>query len=93
MEIHIYPAPFGKKNFLNPILCSRIHGPCISSNLERLDFDYAECLISRCWPPMASTFLSRCQLWPNPQTLQDIVNKECHLVPIGHKLGNHEEEE
>lgn len=42
---------------------------------------------------MASTFLSRCQLWPNPQTLQDIVNKECHLVPIGHKLGNHEEEE
>lgn len=86
-------STFWKKTFLNPILGSRIHGPCISSNLECLDFDYAECLISRCWPPMASTFLSRCQLWPNPQTLQDIVNKECHLVPIGHKLGNHEEEE
>lgn len=42
---------------------------------------------------MASTFLSRCQLWPNRQILQDIVNKECHLVAIGHKLGNHEEEE
>lgn len=86
-------STFWKRMFLNPILGSRIHGPCISSNLENLDFDCAECIISRCWPPMASTFLSRCQLWPNRQILQDIVNKECHLVAIGHKLGNHEEEE
>lgn len=86
-------STFWKNTFFNPILGSRIHGPCISSNLESLDFDCAECIISRCWPPMASTFLSRCQLWPNPQILQDIVNKECHLVAIGHKLGNHEEEE
>lgn len=87
------PSIFWKKRYFNPISGSRIHGPCISSNLECLDFDYTESIFSRCWPPRASTFFSRCQLWPNPKVLQDIVNKGCHLVPIGHKLGYHEEEE
>lgn len=80
-----------KNLLLNPI-AGRIHGPCISCNFD-LNYDLTECFISKCWPPMASTFFSRCQLWPNRQILRDIVNNGCHLVPIGHKLGNHEEEE
>lgn len=79
-----------KNRLLNPI-AGRIHGPCISC--KGLNYDFTECFISRCWPPMTSTFSSRCQLWPNHQILRDIVNNGCHLVPKGHKLGNHEEEE
>lgn len=82
-----------KKLLLYPNSGFRIHGPCISINLECIEFDYTESLISKCWPPMTSTFSSRCQLWPNHEILRDIVNNGCHLVPIGHKLGNHEEEE
>lgn len=80
---------------MNPTFGGRIHGPCIFSDFGDVKFDVAVCLISECWPPIASKFVSRCHLWPNSHILHDIVNKGhgCHLVPIGHKLGNHEEAE
>lgn len=84
-----------KNDNFNPTFGGRIHGPCIFSDIGDVEFDFAVCLISKYWPPIASKFVSRCHLWPNPQTLHDIINMShgCHLVPIGHKLGNHEKEE
>lgn len=84
-----------KNHILNRTFGGRIHGPCIFSDIDDVDFDFAVCLISECWSPIASKFVSRCHLWPNPQMLHDIVKKShvCHLVPIGHKLGSHEKEE
>lgn len=69
------------------------HGPCIATNVPYFVFDRVMCIKSDFWPPVASSFVSRCKSWPKPCILKEIVKNGCHLVPIGHKLGNHEKEE
>lgn len=70
-----------------------IHGPCVAMNVPFSVIDGVECMRSEFWPPSASSFKKRCQLWPEPSILHDIVRNGCHLVPIGHKLGIHGKEE
>ncbi|XP_065944012.1 uncharacterized protein [Magallana gigas] len=77
---------------------SRIHGPCSTStegseNYLTLDHDEANCFVSDVWPPSASSWIDRCHSWPPLHVVNDIVRNGCHFVAIGHKLGNHEDNE
>ncbi|XP_062611212.1 uncharacterized protein LOC134273061 [Saccostrea cucullata] len=69
------------------------HGPCASRILAGLEFDFAFCFASDFWPPPAASWIDRCHSWPQPPVVCDIIRSGCHFVPIGHKLGNHEDHE
>ncbi|XP_061179473.1 uncharacterized protein LOC133188110 [Saccostrea echinata] len=68
-------------------------GPCNSYNIGELEVDIAHCFASNLWPPSALPWIDRCTTWPRPEVLRDIVSNGCHFVAIGHKLGNHEDDE
>nr|XP_022298621.1 uncharacterized protein LOC111107632 [Crassostrea virginica] len=73
---------------------STVHGPCISGRLSGgSEYDYAHCFVSDFWPPSAYSWTDRCQSWPPPNVVNDIVRSGCHFVAIGHKLGNHADNE
>ncbi|XP_052691017.1 uncharacterized protein LOC128168898 [Crassostrea angulata] len=72
---------------------SRVHGPCSSGTDGPLQYDHAHCFVSDFWPPSASSWIERCHSWPPPHVAVDIVRNGCHFVAIGHKLGNHEDNE
>ncbi|XP_052708609.1 uncharacterized protein LOC128183574 [Crassostrea angulata] len=70
------------------------HGPC-SSGLYggELKYDHAHCFVSDFWPPSASSWIDRCHSWPPRQVVSEIIRNGCHFVAIGHKLGNHADNE
>ncbi|XP_062604088.1 uncharacterized protein LOC134265880 [Saccostrea cucullata] len=70
-----------------------IHGPCKSGTFLGVEFDDAICFASDFWPPSAQAWIDRCHSWPSPHVVDDIVRNGCHFVAIGHKLGNHAENE
>lgn len=71
-----------------------IHGPCFSGKLfDVFDYDIAVCIACDFWPPSAISWIDRCHTWPPISVVNDIVRNGCHFVPIGHKLGNHEDNE
>nr|XP_022308614.1 uncharacterized protein LOC111114553 isoform X2 [Crassostrea virginica] len=70
-----------------------VHGPCTSGTLITREYDYAHCFVSDFWPPSASSWIDRCHSWPPSPVVNDIVRSGCHFVPIGHKLGNHPDQE
>nr|XP_022298631.1 uncharacterized protein LOC111107639 [Crassostrea virginica] len=72
---------------------SMVHGPCSSGIHGGLEYDHAYCFVSDFWPPSASSLTDRCQSWPPPHVVDDIVRSGCHFVAIGHKLGNHADNE
>ena len=65
----------------------KTHGPCKSGRVSNKDYDHAHCLKSDFWPPISSSWISRCHAWPSPRVVDKIVRSGCHLVPIGHKYG------
>ncbi|XP_052710053.1 uncharacterized protein LOC128184554 [Crassostrea angulata] len=69
------------------------HGPCSSGSHGGVECDHALCFISDFWPPSASSWIDRCQSWPPPHVVNDIIRNGCHFVAIGHKLGNHTDNE
>ncbi|XP_062570979.1 uncharacterized protein LOC134233001 [Saccostrea cucullata] len=69
------------------------HGPCGGGYRGITEFDYAFCFQCDFWPPSANSWIDRCRFWPKPQIVHEIVRNGCHFVPIGHKLGNHEDHE
>nr|XP_034328047.1 uncharacterized protein LOC105319340 [Crassostrea gigas] len=69
------------------------HGPCGSGTLDTQDYDDAHCFVSDFWPPSASSWIDRCHSWPPTRVVNDIVRNGCHFVAIGHKLGNHTDNE
>nr|XP_022310088.1 uncharacterized protein LOC111115592 [Crassostrea virginica] len=79
------------------IMCSqknfKTHGPCKSGKVGNIDLDHAHCYFSDFWPPIASSWVNRCHTWPSPNVVDDIIKSGCHLVPIGHKLGKHVDDE
>ncbi|XP_061182377.1 uncharacterized protein LOC133190707 [Saccostrea echinata] len=80
------------------ILCSvssrfHPHGPCVSGIFGTTEYDCANCFVCDFWPPSASSWIDRCDSWPKSHIVDDIVQNGCHVVPIGHKLGNHEHNE
>nr|XP_034325940.1 uncharacterized protein LOC117689299 [Crassostrea gigas] len=70
-----------------------VHGPCRSGTNGRLEYDFAQCFASDFWPPSASSWIDRCHSWPPSHVVNDIVRNGCNFVAIGHKLGNHEDNE
>nr|XP_022297498.1 uncharacterized protein LOC111106909 [Crassostrea virginica] len=73
---------------------STVHGPCSSGRIDGLvEYDDAHCFVSDFWPPSASSWTDRCHSWPPPQVVDDIVQSGCHFVAIGHRLGNHADNE
>ncbi|XP_062620457.1 uncharacterized protein LOC134282037 [Saccostrea cucullata] len=72
---------------------SHVHGPCRSGNFKGIEFDDAYCIPCDFWPPSALAWIDRSYSWPSPGVIDDIIRKGCHFVAIGHKLGNHEENE
>eukprot|EP00105_Crassostrea_gigas_P032310 XP_011455268.1 PREDICTED: uncharacterized protein LOC105347765 [Crassostrea gigas] len=70
-----------------------IHGPCSSGTEGPLEYDEAHCFVSDFWPPSAASWMDRCHSWPPPHVVNEIVRNGCHFVAIGHKLGNHEDNE
>nr|XP_034322894.1 uncharacterized protein LOC117688740 [Crassostrea gigas] len=67
---------------------SSTHGPCNTGTLgSGLEYDEVYCFISKFWPPSAFSWIDRCQVWPQPHVVNDIVRSGCHFVAIGHKLG------
>nr|XP_034333417.1 uncharacterized protein LOC117691426 [Crassostrea gigas]XP_034333418.1 uncharacterized protein LOC117691426 [Crassostrea gigas] len=69
------------------------HGPCGSGSIGNVEYDTAHCFVSDFWPPSASSWIDRCHSWPPPHVVNDIVRNGCHFVAIGHKLGNHTDNE
>nr|XP_022326178.1 uncharacterized protein LOC111126075 isoform X2 [Crassostrea virginica] len=76
---------------------SIIHGPCSSGTIGGhdivLEYDHAHCFVSDFWPPSASSWMDRCQSWPQHHVVHDIIRSGCHFVAIGHKHGNHADNE
>nr|XP_022298647.1 uncharacterized protein LOC111107655 [Crassostrea virginica] len=73
---------------------STVHGPCSSGISDGgFEYDHAHCFVSDFWPPSASSWTDRCHSWPPPQVVNDIVRSGCHFVAIGHKHGNHADNE
>nr|XP_011449532.2 uncharacterized protein LOC105343759 [Crassostrea gigas] len=70
-----------------------LHGPCVRSGLAGEEYDTANCFVSDFWPPSASSWIDRCQKWPDAMVVEDIVRNGCHFVAIGHPLGLHENDE
>ncbi|XP_078319914.1 uncharacterized protein LOC144621105 [Crassostrea virginica] len=69
---------------------STVHGPCSSrGGVGSMEYDYAHCFVSDFWPPLASSWIDRCHSWPLPCIVDDIIRSGCHFVAIGHKQGNH----
>ncbi|XP_065927667.1 uncharacterized protein [Magallana gigas] len=73
---------------------STIRGPCSRGTIDvAFEYDIAHCFVSDFWPPSASSWKDRCHSWPPPHAVNDIVRNGCHFVAIGHKLGNHTDNE
>ncbi|XP_061185818.1 uncharacterized protein LOC133193921 [Saccostrea echinata] len=72
---------------------SKIHGPCVSSTCGQVEYDIAHGFVSDFWPPVASSWIERCQIWPSYHIVTDIFKRGCHFVAIGNKMGNHEDSE
>lgn len=66
----------------------QINGPCASWRHELFAIDIAFSIASAYWPPAASSFAKRCNLWPKPDLVQEIVKSGCHVVPTGPTSGN-----
>nr|XP_034333388.1 uncharacterized protein LOC117691415 [Crassostrea gigas] len=69
------------------------HGPCSSGSYGNVEYDAAHCFVSDFWPPSASSWIDRCHAWPPPHVVNDIIRSGCHFVAIGHKSGNHTDNE
>ncbi|XP_011415117.2 uncharacterized protein [Magallana gigas] len=69
------------------------HGPCGSGIYGSVEYDTAHCFVSDFWPPPASSWIGRCHSWPPFHVVNDIIRNGCHFVAIGHRLGNHTDNE
>lgn len=74
---------------------SAINGPCLSETLGHIKYDFSTCLASDILPPFTASWVHmyRCLSWPPADVVRSIVKNGCHFVPIGHKLGNHKDNE
>ncbi|XP_062583312.1 uncharacterized protein LOC134245065 [Saccostrea cucullata] len=67
-----------------------LHGPCVSGlYFGQKEYDHAHCFACDFWPPSASSWIDRCQSWPQPGIVDNIMQNGCHVVAIGHTQGHH----
>ncbi|XP_061188880.1 uncharacterized protein LOC133197056 [Saccostrea echinata] len=102
-RIKLYGRHYISSSKYRQIMCSTIipnsiiHGPCSSGFFaeEGGEYDIAHSLTSDFWPPSAYQWITRCHSlsWPPAPVVDDIVKSGCHFVPIGPKLGYHEDHE
>lgn len=73
---------------------TKSHGPCANCIHDVTEFDFAFCFYSLCWSPLTDGWRKRCSLdnWPPNYVLEDIIKHGCHLVPVGSKIANYEDE-
>ncbi|XP_022322567.2 uncharacterized protein LOC111124015 [Crassostrea virginica] len=88
--LYISSAKYREGNIMGS---DEVHGPCTSGTRGSVEFDRAYCFVSEFWPPSASSWRDRCHSWPPPSVVYDIIRSGCHFVAIGHKLGNHTDNE
>lgn len=69
------------------------HGPCSSGTLGYLEYDEAHCFASDYWPPSANHGIDRSHSWPQKHVRDSIISAGYHFVAIGHKNGNHADNE
>ena len=64
-----------------------IHGPCVSGTFDGGEFDFAFCLHSSFWPRQAAGCIHRLHAcgWPSHDTIKQILNNGCNVVPIASK--------
>ncbi|KAK3092935.1 hypothetical protein FSP39_009093 [Pinctada imbricata] len=64
---------------------AHIHGPCISGIFGSAEGDLARCISCSSWPDVATEWLTRNRLynWPSTEMSHNIVQKGCHVVPVG----------
>ncbi|XP_062593383.1 uncharacterized protein LOC134254859 [Saccostrea cucullata] len=74
-------------------IVSKVNGPCVSGPCGEIEYDAAHSFVSDFWPPVAYSWIKRCQVWPLSNIVNDIVEDGCHFVTIGHKQGNHRDNE
>lgn len=73
---------------------TKSHGLCANCMHYVTEFDFAFCFHSPCWSPLTDDWRKRCSLhnWPPNYVLEDIIKHGCHLVPVGSKIANYEDE-
>ncbi|XP_065923774.1 uncharacterized protein [Magallana gigas] len=92
-RVFISSSIFRQLTYLASLPNSDIHGPCVSGDVAGLEYDDTLCFVCDYWPPSASSWIDRCQSWPDPEIVDDIVRNGCHFVAVGHPLGPHANEE
>uniref|UniRef100_A0A8W8J2M9 Mab-21-like HhH/H2TH-like domain-containing protein n=1 Tax=Magallana gigas TaxID=29159 RepID=A0A8W8J2M9_MAGGI len=92
-SLYISSCKYRQLTFLSIFSDSTEHGPCSSGVIGATEYDHAHCFACDFWPPSVSSWVDRCQTWPGPEVVHDIVRNGCHFVAIGHPLGIHENEE
>nr|XP_034313075.1 uncharacterized protein LOC117684549 [Crassostrea gigas] len=92
-RVFISSSIFRQLTYLASLPNSDIHGPCVSGDVAGLEYDDTLCFVCDYWPPSASSWIDRCQSWPDPEVVDDIVRNGCHFVAVGHPLGPHANEE
>lgn len=95
MNDSLYVSSNGFKSFISlfvkPFFHFINHGPCTASFKYGIGIDRAFCFVCDFWPPSASSWIERCQSWPNSEVVNDVIRGGCHFVAIGHPLGQHED--
>ncbi|KAK3092273.1 hypothetical protein FSP39_000584 [Pinctada imbricata] len=64
---------------------AHIHGPCISRIIGSAEEDFGRCISCSSWPDVATDWLTRNRSynWPSSEISHNIVQKGCHVVPVG----------
>ncbi|XP_076083514.1 uncharacterized protein LOC143054389 [Mytilus galloprovincialis] len=78
-------------NVLNDILgiknCTKLkqHGPAFMRSTRDVDYDQIFSLKSESWPKIAMEWIHRNRKfgWPSQEMIYSIVQKGCHIVPVG----------
>ncbi|XP_069124855.1 uncharacterized protein [Argopecten irradians] len=63
------------------------NGPSATMKATRSSADFVDCFPCYTWPKEARDWIQRARLcgWPHPNLIDKIVDRGCHLVPVGDK--------
>ncbi|KAK3093245.1 hypothetical protein FSP39_013156 [Pinctada imbricata] len=86
-----------KQHFAGTIRAAgrHIHGPCESGTIGNQEFDVAHCIPCYTWPDIANNWVNRDRpyQWPSPEMIENIIQKGCHVVPVGDPDSQHSDHE
>ncbi|CAC5371191.1 unnamed protein product [Mytilus coruscus] len=81
------------KKIINQFFKSKPHGPALMQSVLGADYDYVISIKSESWPKIAMEWINRNRQygWPPQEMIYSIVQKGCHIVPVGSSR-NHAED-